>query len=342
MYMPMLDRSSTARYIEVMFLAEKQFHDDDAARVYFERVRWPDGRVCPHCGVIGGEYATKRAGRYRCGAKECRKDFSTTTGTVMEQSHVGLSKWLWVFYMMCASKKGISAHQIRRSLGVQMKTAWFMAHRTREAMKAGGLAAKMGGAGKVVMVDETYHGQLSEAPKVRSKRKRGATTTHGGSRPIRDKRAIVTLVESGGSARTFHVAKADAATVAKIVRENVSLESRLHTDKSPLYTALGREFAEHGSVDHSQGEYVRYENGDFVSNNAAESYFSVFKRGMKGVYQHCQEKHLQRYLAEFDFRHNTRSKLGVEDKQRADIALAGAEGKRLTYRRTSGEGHVVR
>lgn len=329
-------------YIGVMFLAEPHFHDDDAARVYFEKIRWPDGRVCPHCGVIGGEYVTKRAGRYRCGAKECRKDFSTTTGTVMEQSHVGLSKWLWVFYMMCSSKKGISAHQIRRSLGVQMKTAWFMAHRTREAMKAGGLQAKMGGAGKVVMVDETYHGQIAEAPKRLSRKRRGSTTKTGGRYGVGDKRAIVTLVERGGSARTFHVAKADLATVQKIVRENVDRESRLHTDKSGLYTKVGKEFAEHGSVDHSQGEYVRYENGDHISNNAAESYFSVFKRGMKGVYQHCQEKHLQRYLVEFDFRHNTRSKLGVEDKQRADIALAGAEGKRLTYRRTNGQEQQVR
>lgn len=320
-----------------MFLQQPQFHDDDAARAYFERIRWPDGRVCPHCGVIGGEYVTKRPGRYRCGAKECRKDFSTTTGTVMEQSHIGLSKWLWVFYQMCASKKGISAHQIRRSLGVSQKAAWFMAHRTREAMKAGGMTAPLGGAGKVVMVDETYHGQISEAAGAYSKRRKGSTTRKGGTRRIGDKRAIVTLVERGGAARTFHVARADLSTVQKIVRENVAKESRLHTDKSPLYTAVGKEFAEHGSVDHSQGEYVRYENGDYVSNNAAESYFSVFKRGMKGVYQHCDEKHLHRYLAEFDFRHNTRTRLGIEDKERTDILLAGAEGKRLTYRRTHGK-----
>lgn len=320
-----------------MNLQQPHFHDDDAARAYFERIRWPDGRVCPHCGVIGGEYVTKRPGRYRCGAKECRKDFSTTTGTVMEQSHIGLSKWLWVFYQMCASKKGISAHQIRRSLGVSQKAAWFMAHRTREAMKAGGMTAPLGGVGKVVMVDETYHGQISEAAGEYSKRRKGSTTKRGGRRRIGDKRAIVTLVERGGAARTFHVAKADLSTVQKIVRENVAKESRLHTDKSPLYTAVGKEFAEHGAVDHSQGEYVRYENGDYVSNNAAESYFSVFKRGMKGVYQHCDEKHLHRYLAEFDFRHNTRTRLGIEDKERTDILLAGAEGKRLTYRRTHGK-----
>lgn len=323
-------------------MAAPHFHNDDAARVYFERIRWPDGRVCPHCGVIGGEYVTKRPGRYRCGAKECRKDFSTTTGTVMEQSHMPLSKWLWVFYMMCASKKGISAHQIRRSLGCSQKAAWFMAHRVREAMKAGGLQAQLGGAGKVVEVDETYHGKISEAAGEYSKRRRGSTTRKGGRRKIGDKRSIVTLVERGGSARTFHVASADAATVAKIVRENVAKESKLHTDGSPIYTLLGREYAEHAYVDHSAEEYVRYEPTGPVHNNSCESYFSVFKRGMRGVYQHCQEKHLQRYLAEFDFRHNTRTKLGVDDKQRTEKALAGAEGKRLTYRRTNGKEHVAR
>ncbi|MGD9980543.1 MAG: IS1595 family transposase [Hyphomonadaceae bacterium] len=324
-----------------MFLQQPQFHDDDAARVYYERLRWPDGRVCPHCGVIGAEYVTKRASRYRCGAKECRKDFSTTTGTVMEQSHIGLSKWLWVFYQMCASKKGVSAHQIRRTLGVSMKAAWFMAHRVREAMKAGGLTAQLGGPGKVVEVDETYHGRISEAPALRSKRRRGSTTKLGHSRRIGDKRAIVTLVERGGKARTFHVASADLPTVQKIVRENVAKESRLHTDKSGLYIAVGREFAAHESVDHSKEEYVRYEPTGPVHNNSAESFFSVFKRGMRGVYQHCDEKHLHRYLVEFDFRHNTRSRLGIEDKERAEIALAGAEGKRLTYRRTHGERHVA-
>lgn len=321
-----------------MHLQAPHFLDDAAARKYFESLRWPDGRVCPHCGVIGGEYVTKRPGRYRCGAKECRRDFSTTTGTVMEQSHIGLSKWLWVFYQMCASKKGISAHQVRRSLGVSQKAAWFMTHRVREAMKAGGIAAPLGGPGKVVMVDETYHGKVENPSNVRvdgtpfKKFKRG----HGGGRGGSNKRPIITLVESGGKARTFHVAVADLQTVQQIVRENVAKESRLHTDASGLYKGIGAEFADHQTVRHSLGEYVRYTDDGAVHNNACESYFSVFKRGMKGVYQHCQEKHLHRYLAEFDFRHNTRMKLGVDDKQRAEIALVGAEGKRLTYRRTHG------
>lgn len=340
----MLDRSSMRHYIEVMFLSEPHFHDDDAARVYFERIRWPDGRVCTHCGVIGEEYVTRRPGRYRCGAKECRKDFSTTSGTAMEASKIGLSKWLWTFYMMASSKKGISSLQVHRSLGVSKDAAWFMCHRVREAMKAGGLLAPMGGPGKVISADETYFGQVQEAGSVKqTKRRRGSSTKGGGRRMIGDKRSVVTLVERGGKARTFHVASADASTVAKILRENVSKESRLHTDGSSLYTLVGREFAEHEFVDHSQGEYVRYTpDGDFISSNACEAYFSVFKRGMRGVYQHCKEKHLQRYLIEFDFRHNTRSKLGVDDKERADRMLAGAEGKRLTYRRTSQKEHVAR
>jgi hypothetical protein len=212
-------------------------------------------------------------------------------------------------------------------------------------MKAGGLQAKLGGAGKVVMADETYHGQVAQPATTRSdgtpfkKRRRGG---RGGGRGGANKRSIVTFVESGGQSRTFHVAVADLATVQKIVRENIDRESRLHTDGSPLYKGVGKEFAAHESVEHSMGEYVRYTVDGPVHNNACESYFSVFKRGMRGVYQHCQEKHLQRYLCEFDFRHNTRMKLGVDDKQRADIALQGAEGKRLTYRRTHGKEHHAR
>lgn len=326
----MLDRSSIASYIVVMDLQQPHFHDDDAARVYFEAIRWPDGRVCPQCGSVGTEYVTKRPGRYRCGAPECRADFMTTSRTVMESSKIGLSRWLWTFYMMCASKKGVSSQQVRRSLGVSAKTAWFMCHRVREAMKAGGLTAQLGGAGQVVSADETYHGKVENPTGLRLdgqpfKRRRGSSSFKApkGRGPA-VKRPIITLVERGGQARSFHVAIADLETVQKIVRENVSKESRLHTDGSSLYKSVGKEFAAHETVEHSMGEYVR---GD-VHNNACESYFSVFKRGMRGVYQHCREKHLHRYLCEFDFRHNTRMKLGVDDKQRADLALAGAEGKR--------------
>jgi transposase-like protein len=331
-------------YIVVMNLQQAHFHNDDAAREYFEKIRWPHGRVCPWCGVIGEEYATKRKGRYRCGVRLCRKDFSTTTGTVMESSKIGLSKWLWTFATMTASKKGVSSQQVRRQLQVSADTAWFMCHRVREAMKAGGLLAPMGGVGKVVEIDETFHGKTSEAsgPIYSTKRRRGSTTKQGGRRKIGEKCTIVTLVERGGASRSFHVAHANVHTVGKILRENVAKESRLHTDGSPMYTAVGREYAEHAFVDHSKEEYVRYEETGVVHNNSCESYFSVFKRGMRGVYQHCREKHLHRYLTEFDFRHNTRTRLGVNDEQRADLALVGAEGKRLKYRRSNGEGHVAR
>jgi transposase-like protein len=256
----------------------------------------------------------------------------------MEASHIGLSKWLWVFYQMCASKKGVSARQIERTLGVTMKSAWFMCHRVREAMKAGGMTAPLGGPGKVVEADETYHGKVEHPSEVRydgkkfKARKRGPANASKATFGPANKRAIVTLVERGGSARTFHVASADATTVSRIIRENVHPESRLHTDGSTVYLTVGKEFPEHGRVQHSLGEYVRYKKSGPVHNNSCENYFSVFKRGMRGVYQHCQEKHLHRYLSEFDFRFNTRTALGFDDLARAHIALQGAEGKRLTFR----------
>ena len=301
------------------------FRDDAEARRYIEALRWPDGRVCPHCGTVGGEYATKREGRYRCGSKGCRKDFTVTTGTVMEASHVKLTVWLMAFYLMAASKKGMSAHQLHRSLDVTYKTAWFLAHRIRKAMETGGLTSPMGGPGGVVEADETYFGERVEWHKA-SHRKGGRNKGRGPS----GKRAIVALVERGGSVRSFHVPSADKETVQGIVLENVHPETRLHTDESRLYGGLDGKLAAHETVKHSAGEYAR---GD-VNTNSVEGYFSVFKRGMKGTYQHCAEKHLHRYLAEFDFRHNTRTKLGFSDAARAKLAVQGAEGKRLTYRRT--------
>ncbi len=300
------------------------FQNDKDARAFVEGIRWPDGTVCPHCGSLAHAYATKRDGVYRCAEKECRKDFSVTTGTVMESSHVGLHKWLMGFYLMSASKKGMSAHQLHRSLGVTYKTAWFMAHRIREAMRAGGLTP-MGGEGKIVEADETYFGK----PEVlRTERTRGGAFNKRGHRGPANKRAIVALVERGGSVRTFHVAVADKMTVTKIVTDNVSRESRLHTDESRLYFGADALFATHETVKHSAKEYVR---GD-VHTNSAEGYFSIFKRGMKGIYQHCAEKHLHRYLAEYDFRYNTRTALGFNDGERAALAVKSAEGKRLTYR----------
>jgi transposase-like protein len=302
---------------------EKHFNDDTAARAYLEKLYWPEGPVCPHCGVVNHAYATKRAGVYRCAEAECRKDFTVTMKTVMERSHIALHKWLLAFHLLTASKKGMSAHQLHRTLGITYRSAWFMAHRIREAMRAGGLEP-LGGEGKIVEADETYFGKTEE-PRLSPQRK-GRPYIHG--KGPANKRPIVSLVERGGRVRSFHVAVADKETVQGIVVENILRETRLHTDESKLYTGSEHLFASHETVKHSAKEYVR---GD-VHTNSAEGYFSIFKRGMKGVYQHCKEKHLHRYLAEYDFRYNHREKLGFNDGDRAALAVKSGSGKRLTYR----------
>jgi len=302
--------------------AASHFHDEDAARVWFEAARWPEGPVCPHCGSLK-HYATKKAGRYRCGEKECRKDFTVQTKSVMERSHAPLTQWAVAFQMGASSKKGFSAHQLHRQLGCQYNTAWFLHHRVMEAMRRGGLdLPPMGGPGKIVEADETYFGQVQERPLKNTKGR--AFTKHGRSGPS-GKRAIVSLVERGGEVRSFHVAVADQETVSRIVRENVAQESRLFTDESKLYAPRLTRIRDHRRVKHSAGEYVRGQ----VHTNTIEGYFSIFKRGMKGVYQHCKEKNLHRYLAEFDFRYSTRH---ITDGERAVLAVKGGEGKRLTYR----------
>jgi len=307
-----------------------QFQSETKAREYIEALRWPNGvRVCGKCGSVGSDYPTKREGRYRCGAKECRKDFTVTTGTVMESSHIKLSVWLMAFYLMASSKKGMSAHQLHRSLDVTYKSAWFLAHRIRLAMANGGLlAGPIGGQGMIVEADETYYGRVERPRTIRADGRSYAA----GSRGPANKRPIIALVERGGQARVFHVAEATQKTVANLLRDNVHPETRLHTDESRLYPKVGKEFASHETVKHYTREYVR---GD-VHVNSAEGFFGVFKKGMTGVYQHCSEKHLHRYVGEYEFRFNHRVKLGWSDKARADAALIGAEGKRLTYRRTDG------
>jgi len=309
--------------------AAPHFHNDEAARKLIEQVRWPEGPVCSHCGTINHAYAvTGRPGLYRCAEKECRKDFTCTTGTIMERSKIALHKWMMGFYLMNASKKGVSAHQLHRALGVTYQTAWFMCHRIREAMRDGGLGPLGGGGGGsgIVEVDETYYGP-TEKPKV-SPQRRGRPVTKSGKSGPANKRAIVALVERGGNLRSFHVAVADKDSVSKIVTENVAKEARLFTDESRLYFGADQHFADHQTVKHSAGEYVR---GD-VHTNTIEGAFSIFKRGMKGVYQHCKEKHLHRYLAEFDFRYNHRTGLGYSDIDRTYAAIRGVEGKRLMYR----------
>ena len=304
-------------------IAQKHFHEEDAARAWFEAARWPDGPICPNCGSLK-HYATKKTGRYRCGEPECRKDFTVQTKTVMERSHSPLTHWAYAFTVAADGKKGFSAHQLARQLGCQYNTAWFLHHRVMEAMRRGGLEPPLGQGGKIVEADETYFGNVPEAKRP-TKTTKGHTFTKGGRSGPSGKRAIVALVERGGDVRAFHVAVATQQTVEEILKKNVARETRLHTDESRLYHWIGEHVASHETVKHSVGEYVR---GD-VHTNTIEGYFSIFKRGMKGVYQHCAEKNLHRYLAEFEFRYNTRK---ITDGERAILAVRGGEGKRLTYR----------
>ena len=275
------------------------FTDETKAREWLEARVWPNGPVCPHCGSTGDDVTAlngkaHRPGVYQCNG--CREQFTVTVKTVFERSKIPLTKWLAALFLLTSSKKGVSAHQVHRSLGISYKSAWFMMHRLREAMRSGGLLPPMGSAGDPVEADETYIGRV--------KGSRAST------RSLRRKHAVLTLVDRRtGQARSFHVASAASDEIAPIVRSNISKEARLMTDQGTWYKKLGAEFASHETVDHSKDEYVR---GD-VTTNTVENYFSVFKRGMKGVYQHCAEKHLHRYLAEFDFRYNNRSALGVND-----------------------------
>jgi len=298
------------------------YTDPVKAREHLEAIRWPDGVVCPFCDRIDtvSPYRTFGEGWHHC--RTCRQKFTVRVGSIYERSKIGLHKWILATHLMAASKKGISAHQLHRMLGVTYKTAWFMAHRIREAMKETHLGP-MGGPGSAVQADETYFGH-----------KKGRAHERARKNPAMSaKRAVVSLV-SGGKARTFHVKSATSGAVRKLLVENASRESELHTDESPIYMRVGGEFAKHRKVNHTSGQYVG-KHGQ--TTNAVENYFSVFKRGMKGVYQHCSEKHLQRYINEFDFRYNSRD---ITDLERRDRAIAGAEGKRLTYRRTGQRANV--
>jgi transposase-like protein len=292
------------------------FQDADLAREFLEGVRWPNGPVCPHCGVVEGahklEGKASRPGLYQCNA--CHGQFTVTVGTVFERSKIALNKWLLATCLMSSSKKGMSAHQLHRMMGVTYKTAWFMCHRIREAMRNGSLAP-MGGTGKTVEIDETYIG-VKKGKRIR----RGHMHKH----------AVLALVERGGEVRSFKLNGLKVRDIEPIVRRNVSKETSMVTDESQVYPDVTFGYVNHSTVNHSAKEYVR---GD-VYTNTVEGYFSIFKRGMKGVYQHCGEKHLHRYLAEFDFRYNNRTSLKVTDIQRTSKALAGIEGKRLTYRRS--------
>jgi transposase-like protein len=303
------------------------FQDETKAREWLEARVWPQGPTCPHCGnadsakIRALEGKAHRAGLFQCA--ECRNQFTVTVKTVFERSKIPLTKWLAALFLMTASKKGVSAHQVHRMLGISYKSTWFMMHRLREAMRTGGLVP-MGGKDQVVEADETYFGKTEETrvSPVRNDR------PYKGKGGVRNKRPILALIERGGSVRSFHIPVAGQYAVQEIVKKNIARESRLQTDESKLYKGMDAHFS-HETVKHTAGEYVR---GD-VTTNTIESYFSIFKRGMRGTYQHCAEKHLHRYLAEFDFRHNNRIALGINDEARAETLAAGIVGKRLTYRR---------
>lgn len=312
-------------------LSAPHFHDEQAAYAFLEALIWPRGPVCPHCGgfdrigKMGGK--STRIGAYKC--YQCRKQFTVKIGTVFEDSHVPLHIWLQAVALMTASKKGISSNQLHRTLGVTLKTAWFMSHRIREAMRNNS-PAPIGSAGGPVEIDETYLWQKAPENR-RTVTTSGRPFTKSGKPGPSNKRAVISLVERGSSVRSFHVENADKATVTLIVNDNLAREGVVYTDESRIYNDMIGHTATHETVKHSAGEYVRGK----VHTNTIEGYFSIFKRGMKGVYQHCAEKHLHRYLAEFDFRYNGRVAVGIQDGERADLALQGIVGKRLTYRTAS-------
>ncbi len=301
-------------------LSQPYFHDEAAAYQFLEGLLWPNGPTCPHCGnadaikigALTGK--TTRIGLKKCYA--CREQFTVKVGMVYEASHVPLHKWLQATYLLTSSRKGFSAHQLHRLLGVTYKTAWFMAHRIREAMRNGQMPP-MGGKGEVVEADETYIGTKKGAKKARA---------------FHHKDAVVSLVQRGGSVRSFHVDRANTETIGRIVANNIARETALMTDEARYYRKPGALMASHEVVNHGMDEYVR---GN-VHTNTVEGFYSIFKRGMKGIYQHCSEKHLHRYLAEFDFRYNNRSAVGVEDGERAANALMGIVGSASPTGRLTG------
>ncbi len=299
------------------------FSNEEAARKHFEALRWPDGPVCPHCGVVGEATELKgkstRPGLYKC--RPCQKPFTATMGTLYERSHIPLHKWLLATHLMTASKKGMSAHQLYRMLGFgSYRTAWFMAMRIRDGMKVAGIPGPLGGEGKVIEADTSYIGGKE---KNKHANKRNPKNIGGAGKMI-----VHTLVERDGAARSHHIANVTGSTLRPILMAHANLKSSLMTDTHGGYSKVGKKFARHEMVDHGAGEYVR---GD-AHSNTAEGYFAILKRGIIGTYHHVSEAHLQRYLNEFDFRYSERSSVGVDDKTRALKAVKGVAGKRLTYR----------
>jgi transposase-like protein len=304
------------------------FQDEAKAREALEAVLWPDGPFCRHCGNSDPEKIAKMQGKSaRPGLRycnECKREFTVTVGTVFERSKVPLTKWWMAARMLNSGKNGVSAHEIHRTIGVTYKTAWFMMHRLREAMRTL-QRGPMGGHGKIIQADETYYGNSS-------KRAKSYRKGH------RYKQQVVALVEPGAHVRAFHVKKTTAEKVREILVTNIDRKSELHTDESRLYDQVGREFASHKTVKHGSNKSGfdprSYIGPEGQTTNNVENFFGVFKRGMRGTYIFCGEQHLQRYLDEFAFRYTHRSGLGISDGERTALALKGIEGKRLTYRPT--------
>jgi transposase-like protein len=311
-----------------------QFSDVNAAREFFEKQRWPDGAVCPHCGVIGESYRLKakegskspvRPGVWKC--KGCRKQFTVTKGTIFEDSHIPLNTWLMTIHLLCSSKKGISAHQVHRMLGITYKSAWFMMHRIRYASAQDPLAAQLTG---IVEVDEAYIG----GKKTSKIRKRIAQATKPGERPqdhaspVDNKQAVVSMVQRGGEVRSYHVQRVTAKTIGPILKHNIEYGARIMTDSSTvLHGAIHPR--KHDQVNHNADEYGRYEDGVCITTNAVEGYFSLLKRGIIGVYHHVSPQHLHRYLSEFDFRYSHRN---ITDGERSCRLISKVDGKRLMYK----------
>lgn len=297
-----------------------EFNDESAAIAHVEASRWPkDQFTCPHCGSLN---VHRMAGKTQAGyflCNDCRDKFTCRTGSVMERSHIPVHKWLLAIHLLSSSKAGMSAHQLHRMLGVTYKSAWFLAHRIREAMIETN-PSPLGGEGKSVQADETYYGNTS-------KRAKGYKKGH------RHKQQIVALVEPQGRVRAVHLKTATAEGVRNILVTNAHRSSELHTDESNLYVKVGKEFAAHKTVQHGWDGHGEYVGSDGQTTNAVENFFGQFKRGMVGVYRKAEAQHLQRYVTEYAFRHNNRTGLGINDKMRAETLLKGIEGKRLTYRR---------
>ncbi len=312
-------------------LTKPHFHDEAAAFKMVESIIWPNGPVCPHCGEDKRIYVLEgvrskpskknpegviRHGLKKCGA--CRKQFTVRVGTLFEDSHLPLHIWLQAFHLLCSSKKGISSHQLHRTLEITYEAAWFLSHRIREAMASGADFGPLGGAGEIIEADETYVGGKAK------------NVAYGEPAP---KKAVVTLVERDGRARSFHVANVTGKAIKGVLDKHADKASVLMTDESTVYPASGKEFANHHTVNHSANEYARL--GKYVHTNTVEGYYAILKRGITGTYHSVSEAHLHRYLAEFDFRYSNRVKLGCDDNGRTMKAISGMTGKRLYYRQSA-------